>query len=62
MLAALDPFAVILHFEDRVDDFAPSDMVKRRLKEVPLPEWCHVGKDDDEAHMDRSTIIERKEV
>ncbi len=62
VLAALDPVAVVLHFEDHVDDFPLADMVKRRLKEFPLPQRRHIGNDDDEARVDWRSAVERKEI
>ena len=53
---------MILHFEDRVDDFTLPNVVKRSLKEFPLPVWSHVRDDDDEARMDWSSIVEREEI
>ena len=62
MLATFYPVAVILHFEDRVEDFALAYMAQRRLKEFPLPEWCHVRNDDNATRVDWTAIVDRKEI
>lgn len=62
VFAALDPVVTVLNLKNGVDDFALADMVKHCLKEFLLSSWHHVGNDDDEACMHRSTIVEREKV